>query len=149
VLAKALVSALVVAVLFSTIPLPYSEEGKTAVPVEGEWSFEINLEARAHVTCIVRSDRPVDVRLFDGSQSGVPISTALGTTLYRPTENLEAGEYRLVVTNPGSGEAKIEYQVHQDYIVVANMTAKNVMGLSLALSMGIVALFLYGRPRRP
>ena len=88
-------------------------------------------------------------RMGQEVRSGPPIGIANGTTVYRPTEKLEAGKYRLVVTNTGPDEALIEYQVHQDFVVVANMTAKNVMALSLALSMGIVALFLYGRPRRP
>jgi hypothetical protein len=95
----------------------------------------------------------VDILVFNdvpgANVSEVPLRTTRDTTLYRPTENLDAGKYRLVVINHGPGEARIEYQVHQDFIVVANMTAKNVMGLSLALSMGIVALFLYSRPRRP
>jgi hypothetical protein len=144
---------MVISVMFSTVPLPYSDEGRTTIPAGGEWTYDMDLGIQAHVTCIVRSDRPVEIKLLNGHQgenaSGPPINQAFATTLYRPTEDLEAGGYRLVVTNPGPGEARIEYQVHQDFIVVANMTAKNVMALSLALSMGIVALFLYGRPRRP
>jgi hypothetical protein len=113
----------------------------------------MDLVTRAHVTFIVRSNVPVDFVLIKesggGAESGPPVSAANGTTVFRPTENLDAGRYRLVVTNSGQGQARINYQVHQDFIVVSNLTAKNVMALSLALSMGIVALFLYGRPRRP
>lgn len=150
---KALVSALLAAVMLSTVPLPYSEEGQATVAPGGEWVYSMDLVTSAHVTCIVHSSVQVDFALIKeaevGGASGPPIGAANGTTVYRPTEKLDAGKYRLVATNPGPDEARIKYQVHQDFIVVANLTAKNVMALSLALSIGIVALFLYGRPRRP
>jgi hypothetical protein len=153
VIAKALIATLLVAAMLSTVPLPYSDEGHTTIAPGGHWSYSMELVTRAHVTSIVRSSVPLDfvfVREGDPGDGSVrPISVANGTTVYRPTDVLDAGKYRLVATNPGPGEARVTFQVHQDFIVVANMTAKNVMALSLALSMGIVALFLYGRPRRP
>lgn len=148
---KVLISALLVAVLFSTVPLPYSEEGQVTIASGGEWSYAMELATNAHVTFIVRSSASVDFMLIKegplGTVTDTPMGIANGTTIFRPTENLEAGNYRLVVMNAGPTEARISYQVHQDFIVVANMTAKNIMALSLALSMGIVALYLYGRPR--
>jgi hypothetical protein len=152
-IAKALLTALVMWALLSTVPLPHSEEGRAVIAPGEEWSSSIDLEASAHVTCIVHSGDPVDVEMLKENTSGgigeTAVNTVNSSVMYRSTESLEAGAYRLVVVNHGNGEVWIEYQVHQDYIVVANMTAKNIMGLSLALSMGIVALFLFGRPRRP
>lgn len=152
VIVRPLVSVLLLSVLLSTVPLPFSEEGQATIPPGGTWSYPMELVTRAHVTCIVRSNMPVDATLSVGSSPpdgpGAFLNAVNGTTLYRSTEDLGGGSYILVVRNPGQQEATIDYQVHQDFIVVANMTAKNVMGLSLALSIGIVALFLYSRPRR-
>jgi hypothetical protein len=99
---------------------------------------------------LLREFGPVDVAVVRGygDASEEIISSANGTMLYRFTETLGPGSYRLLINNHGGSEVGIEYQVHQDFLVVANMTAKNVMAISLALAMGIVALLLYGRPRR-
>ncbi len=129
---KAFVATLLVGVMLSTVPLPYSEEGQVIIAPGSEWSYSMELVTRAHVTAIVRSSVPVDFELIEddqgGATSGPPISVATGTTIYRPNEDLSGGKYRLVVTNPGPDEARINYQVHQDFIVVANMTAKNCHG---------------------
>jgi len=148
---KALMATVILAVLLSTAPLPRSDEGQATVPAGEMWSRDIVLEAPAHVTCIVRSSGPVDVSLVSdsSSDSGGVVAAGNATMMFRSTERLGEGQYRLVVVNQGGAEVRIDFQVHQDYMVVANLTAKNVMGLSLALSMAIVALFLIWRPRRP
>jgi hypothetical protein len=138
-LVKTLIAGVALMIMLSTAPLPYSEEGTTPVAPGHAWYHTIELGSAAHVTCIVRSNSPVDMAVVrgNGTANEDVISSVNGTMLYRFTETLGPGSYRLLINNHGGSEVGIEYQVHQDFLVVANMTAKNVMAVSLALAMGL------------
>jgi hypothetical protein len=151
-LPECLLAGVVVLSVLTAVPLPYSEEGSLILhPGEG-WNRTMDLSSAAHVTYIVRSTGPVDITVVKGINNYGNYEKGMnpenGTLLYRFTERLEPGTYRLVVINQGEKEIEIEFQMHSDFIVIANMTAKNVMALSLALAIVVTALLLHWRSRR-
>ena len=146
-LAQAVLVAATLMLVLSSAPLPISEEGTFPLAAGEERSLPLELMASAHVTILVRSNGPAEVSVI-GENGAVGGGRADPTSLYRLTQTLEHGSYRVVISNRGDGEVGIEYQVHRDYVVVANMTAKNVMALSLAVALVIAAAVLRLRPRR-
>lgn len=143
-----------VLVMVLAVPLPFSEEGKVVIGPGGTWTYPLDISSSARVTLIVTSDTPVDVILLDqrpaadgtsrdavlpGSQEQVPKA--------HWTERLSPGAYQLVLRNGSPEVAEVDYQVHRDYEVAGELTAKNLLALSLSLAVLAAAAVLFRRRR--
>lgn len=151
---RMLAPALVVMVALAAVPLPFSEEAEVALGPGEILTYRFDIPSPARVTFIIGSDEPVEVTLVDLSPAsdGTPRSevmpgSAEQVTTVHWTEQMSPGSYQLVLRNGSPNETEVYYQVHFDYKVVGELTAKNLMALSLAVAVAIVAAFLYW-PRR-
>lgn len=149
-----MVPTMVLAAVLAAAPLPFSEEGKAVIGPGETWTYPLDLPSSARVTLIMSSDTPVDVILLDRrpASNGTPHDAVLPGSQEQVskahwTERLSPGAYRLVLRNDSPGEVEVDYQIHRDYEVVGGLTAKNLMALSLALAVLVVAAFLFRRRR--
>lgn len=149
-----MVTALVLAAVLAATPLPFSEEGEVVIGPGEAWTYPMDLPSSARVTLIMSSDLPVDIVLLDQrpSAGGTPQDAVMPSSREQVskahwTEQLSPGAYQLVLRNDSPDPVEVDYQIHRDYQVVGDLTAKNLMALSLALAVLVVAVFLFRRRR--
>lgn len=147
---RLLIPALVLAVTLAATPLPISEEGEVIIGPGETWTHTMDLPSSARVTLIMSSDVPVDVILLDQrpASDGTPRDIVLPGSENKVseahwTERLSPGAYQLVFRNDSPDPVEVNYQVLRDYQVVGDLTAKNLMALSLSLAVLAVAAFLF------
>lgn len=128
--------ALVLAAALVAVPYPTVEDGRAELGPGEARTWDLDLSTGAHVTYIIRSaGGPADVTL--AGADGVLIDDREVPSIYR-SQRLGPGEYDLTVTNNASGPIEVRYQIYVDFEVVAGLTAKNLLVLSLAAALVIV-----------
>jgi hypothetical protein len=149
VIPKAVSAAVVLSLVLMTLPLPYSEKATVTIEEGGRWTKPLDLATAAHVTLIVRGDEGFDLTISPREGAVSPqLLRVLGTTVYHETLELTGNTYYLTVTNDNQAPLVIDYQVHVDYLLFGNLTAKNLLVVVLVFSLIVLAAVLHRRRSR-